>query len=160
MRAYAHPKTRCDEPKAKKGASPIHAGGRVRCDNSIPQHTALAKLQRKSPGTETGACARSFGASAATRTGRGPRSAETIDQASAPQRFSLSLPTAKGLRSGQQDRRFHSFAVAWMRVARSCLMQPAERPHKQEYGNGNTQQPQQSCTRHFGLLCLRLRFNG
>ena len=40
------------------------------------------------------------------------------------------------------------------------LVQPTDRPHKQEDGNGNTQQPQQSCTRHFGLLCFRLRCNG
>jgi len=33
-------------------------------------------------------------------------------------------------------------------------MQPTERPHEQENGNGNTQQPQQSCTSHFGLLCF------
>ena len=160
MRAYAHPKTRCDEPKAKKGASPIHAGGRVRCDNSIPQHTALAKLQRKAPALRPGR----VHAVSALRQQRvravDPDQLRRLIRHPPRNNLTYPLPTAKGLRSGQQDRRFHSFAVAWMRVARPCLMQPAERPHKQEYGNGNTQQPQQSCTRHFGLLCLRLRFNG
>jgi hypothetical protein len=35
-----------------------------------------------------------------------------------------------------------------------CLVQPTERPHEQENGNWNTQQPQQSSTSHFGLLCF------
>jgi hypothetical protein len=43
-----------EERAAKEGASPILASGRVRCDNSIPQHTALVEATKKIPGTETG----------------------------------------------------------------------------------------------------------
>jgi hypothetical protein len=43
------------EPKAKEEALPIHVGGLMRCDDAIPPHTALPRLQRKSPGTATGA---------------------------------------------------------------------------------------------------------
>jgi hypothetical protein len=34
------------------------------------------------------------------------------------------------------------------------LVQPTERPHEQEKRNGDTQEPQQSCTSHFSLLFL------
>src|SRR5258708_2924183 len=44
-------------------------------------------------------------------------------------------------------------------TSRLRLVQPTDRPHEQENGNGNTQQPQQSCTCHFGLLCFRLNGN-
>ena len=39
---------------AAGSSSPIHTSGRVRCDNSTPQHTPLARLQRKAPAVRTG----------------------------------------------------------------------------------------------------------
>jgi hypothetical protein len=62
--------------------------------------------------------------------------------------------------ANQIEDAIHTLSRKYARRFGPSLVQPAERPHEQENGNGNTQQPQQSCTSHFGLLCIRLPCNG
>jgi hypothetical protein len=43
-----------------------------------------------------------------------------------------------------------------LRLHRSpcCALEPAERPHEQQYRDGNTQQPQKSCSTHMCASCV------